>query len=120
MKMYVLISGKYEDCEIHGIFSSVKKLEEFKNRFPNNYNLPEEYCLDHIPDRPNNEDVYYVYLCGDNEIKAVKESIKSYRLIGGEYRGKCEDGPKYFHTYLWATNEEDAIKKGNEIFLCNG
>lgn len=118
MKVYVLTVDEYEDEEIVGVFSSMEKLNEFKNRFPmrgRGYNTPKQFELNEIPERPNNKFVYNVSYNCKEEISAFKTDFTSMRFIG-LLSGK-EDNPI---TYVWASDKEEAIENGKIFFGENG
>lgn len=62
-KVIVLTAGEYEDKHIVGVFSSMEKVNQIKEMFPNeDYNEPIIYDIDNddFPDIPKDKDIYYV------------------------------------------------------------
>jgi len=117
MKVYVLTVDCYEDEEVVGIFTSLDKINKFKERFPTMriYNKPIEFELDNIPERPNNKFVYQVSYNCKNELSSFEFDFNSIKFIDTLLGG--DNDPL---TYVWASDKLEAIKKGYEIFKKHG
>lgn len=115
MKVYVLKTGNYESECIIGTFSSIKQLEKFKNKFPEDddyYDL-EEFELDYIPDISEGKMIYYVYHNYAGKIKSYKTDISHIKEINILY------GNDRYATYVWASSGEEAIDISKKLYIDN-
>ena len=117
MKVYVQTVDKYEDEEVIGVFTSIEKLNEFKDRFPmdnRGYNKPKEFILDNIPDKPENKSIFSVSY--DKRDKRYY-SWKTHGLSSVIHINKVHRGIFGYSVFLWASDEKEANELGKKRFF---
>lgn len=131
MKVYVVTAGEYSDYHIIGVATTKEMAEVIVNRYNNQYGFENwdcdgasisEFDTDkYEPLRTNR--LWIVHKSFNVSSKewevSVCESSSYEETIGKVYvnEGRIVDGkPRMLHVYLYAVNEESAIKIASEKF----
>lgn len=112
MKVYLLITGEDEDEAVAGVFTSIEKLNEFKNTFESTEGYirdPIEIELDFFPN--SDQSMYRVVCPENNPITSSKVDISSI-----SHRNKIYGSKKYRWVCVLASSYNEANELGKKLF----
>lgn len=119
MKIYALYSGLYEDRRVVGLFTSIEKLDEFKNKYSSQEGYDEEHEIfetDYFPDVTSDKKIYFV----NRKVTFDKEEYTAFTSDIAEMRNinKMFDDifGNYVTTHVWASSEGEAINTAKKLF----
>ena len=117
--IWALEQGEYSDYRIIGVFSTEENARRIKNLTDSKWDIAEivEWEIDPFIDNLNaGKMVYSVAMRRDGLVENVKCEWHEYECSDGVLYLETIDGAnaRVLHTFMWATDEQHAIKIANE------
>lgn len=119
MKIYALYSGVCEDRRVVGLFTSIKKLNEFKNRYHSQEGYDEDHEIfevDYFPDVIEDKKIYFVnrkLIFNEEEYTTFTSDIAEMRNVNKMFDDVFGN---YVTTYVWASSKGEAINTAKKLF----
>ena len=114
--VWVANSGRYSDWSIRGIFSSEEKCREFMDKFKEeDWNDPEEWEVDPLPDRNKHKFPFFVRMGKDGNAMEVDGATSVHGFSDDtRYVNPAFDIEGNLIAHVWAKDKTHAIKIVNE------
>lgn len=112
MKVYVITKGSYSDYSIYGVAVNKEMAETLRKHVSDRYedaNI-EEYDTDEYKPLTEGKKPYAVALNENGICRALYEVTYDIHDCKGKVRNNKQKGETMYTVYLWATDEEHALK----------
>jgi hypothetical protein len=112
MKVYIVSTGWYSDYDVRGIFSTKEKARYAKKFWCSENNI-EPFELDELPEHPKDYFFFKVLMNrnGDSDSGVQRCEPSNSRM---DFRVTAEWLTDHWSFFVWARDEEHAIKIANE------
>ena len=116
MKVWLATEGSYSDYSVEGVFSSEEKAKAFMGAFPGgDWNDVTVWEVDQVsPDIESGRKPYCVRMDREGNTVSVKVEKNSYGYTTYMYNDVNFDVHGNIYCYVWAKDEQHAIKITNE------